>query len=175
MKRGVWVAISAALVSALTICSALASPAVTGMWDVGATAVARYRYEGHHVRLAVPFSFTLTLDDDGTYHAADISISCLPAGVTLPDARGTWRLGQGGRLHANPSLLGALRAGTDACLAGAQASVLTSRARVVVNGDGNRLDGTYGAILRVRYREGSELEHVRVRVTVSLDGTRRAE
>jgi len=175
MKRGVWIAISAALVSALTTWPVFASPAVTGIWDVSAMAVARYRYEGQPVRLEVPFTFTLTLDSDGTYRAADIDISCLPEGVTLPEAHGRWRLGQGGRLHAQPSLIGALREGTEACLAGARASVLTSRARVVVASEGNRLDGTYGAALGVRYREGNELETVRVRVVVSLVGTRRVE
>src|SRR5262245_29166552 len=175
MKRGVWVAISTALLSALTAWSALASPAVSGIWDVEATAVARYRYEGRPVRLEVPFSFTLTLDGDGTYRAADIDISCLPDGVTLPDAHGSWRLERGGRLHAQPSLIGALREGTEACLAGSRACVLTSRARVVVAGEGNRLDGTYGAILGVRYREGNELETVRVHVAVRLLGTRRGE
>jgi hypothetical protein len=78
-------------------------------------------------------------------------------------------------LHANPSLIGGLRERTEACLAGTRASVLTSRARVVVAGEGDRLDGTYGAVLGVRYREGNELENVRVRVVVSLVGTRRTE
>jgi len=175
MKRSVWVAISMVLMSALTPWPALASPAVTGAWDVSATAVARYRYEGRPVRLEVPFSFTVTFNDDGTYRAADIDISCLPEGVTLPEAQGRWRLGRGGRLHANPSLIGGLRERTEACLAGTRASVLTSRARVVVAGEGNRLDGTYGIVLGVRYRVGNELENVRVRVVVSLVGTRRTE
>jgi hypothetical protein len=174
MKRGVWVAIFTALVSALTTWPALASPAVTGIWDVTATAVARYRYEGRPVRLEVPFSFALTFDDDGTYRAADISISCLPEGVTLPEVQGTWRLGRGGRVRANPSLISALREGTESCLAGTRASVLASRARVAVAGEGDRLDGAYNAVLSVRYREGDELEHVRVRVVVTLVGTRRA-
>jgi hypothetical protein len=78
-------------------------------------------------------------------------------------------------LHAQPSLIGALREGTEACLAGALASVLASPARVVVASEGNRLDGTYGAALGVRYREGNELETVRVRVVVSLVGTRRVQ
>jgi len=52
--------------------------------------------------------------------------------------------------------------------------VLSSRARVVLAGEGDRLDGTYAALLGVRYREGNELENVRVRVVVSLVGTRRA-
>ena len=175
MKRGIRVAISTALMSALTTLPAFASPAATGIWDVSATAVARYRYEGRPVRLEVPFTFTLTLDGDGTYHAASIDISCLPEGVTLPDAQGTWRLGRSGRLRANPSLIGSLRSGTEACLAGARASVISSRARVVLAGEGDRLDGTSAAVLDVRYHEGNELEHVRVRVAVSLVGTRRAE
>jgi hypothetical protein len=175
MKRGVWVAISTALLSALTTWPALAAPAVTGIWDVTATAVARYRYEGRRLRLEVPFSFTLTFDDGGTYRAAGINTSCLPEGVTLSEVQGTWRLGRGGRLRANPSLIGALREGTEACMAGSRASVLTSRARVVVSGESNRLDGAYNAVLSVRYREGDELEHVRVRVAVSLVGTRRLE
>ena len=45
----------------------------------------------------------------------------------------------------------------------------------MVAGEGNRLDGTYGAVLGVRYRVGNELENVRVRVVVSLVGTRRTE
>jgi len=175
MKRGVWVAISTALMSALTTWPALASLTVTGVWDVSATAVARYRYEGRPIRLEVPFSVTLTFNDDGTYRAADVDISCLPGGVTLPEAQGRWRLGRGGRLQATPSLIGSLRKGTEACLAGTRASVFTSRARVVVAGEGNRLDGTYGAVLGVRYREGKELENVRVRVVVNLVGTRRTE
>jgi hypothetical protein len=116
MRRSVWVAISTVLMSALTPWPALASPAVTGAWDVSATAVARYRYEGRPVRLEVPFSFTVTFNDDGTYRAADIDISCLPEGVTLPEAQGRWRLGRGGRLHATPSLIGGLRERTEACL-----------------------------------------------------------
>src|SRR5262245_56132419 len=106
MKRGIRVAISTALMSALTTLTAFASPAATGVWDVSAMAVARYRYEGRPVRLEVPFTFTLTLDDDGTYRAAGIDISCLPERITLPDAHGRWRLGRGGRLYAQPSLIG---------------------------------------------------------------------
>ena len=50
-------------------------------------------------------------------------------------------------MRANPSLISALREGTESCLAGTRASVLTSRARVAVAGEGDRLDGSYHAVV----------------------------
>ena len=175
MKRGVWFAILAASVSALITRPALAVSAVAGTWDVAATAVARYRYEGRPRRIEVPFGFVVSFEDDGSYSAGSIHVSCQPDGVTLPEVRGTWRLGRGGRIHATPSLVSAFREGTEACVAGTRASVLTSHTRMAVAGEANRLEGVSEAVLRVRYREGDETEHVRVRVVVTLAGTRRVE
>jgi hypothetical protein len=72
-------------------------------------------------------------------------------------------------------LVGAIREAVEACVAGAHASVGASRARFQVLPDGEQLEGGFAASLRVRYRQGHELETVRVRLDASLAGTRRPE
>jgi len=150
-----------------------ASPTIVGTWDVTGSTVVRYRYEGHRVRLNMPLRFTLNFTEEKTYRVSGIAVSCTPAGATLPDVTGRWRIA-GGSVRGTAGLARAIRDAVEVCVAGSHASVDASRARFRVLPDGEQLEGRFAASLGVRYRQGHELESVRVRLAASLGGTRRA-
>ena len=150
---------------------AVASPTIVGSWDVTGSTAVRYHYEGRRVRMNVPLRFTMNFTEGKTYRASGIALSCIPGGATLPDVTGRWRIA-GGSVRGTAGLARAMRDAVEVCVAGAHASVDASRASFRVLPDGERLEARFAASLGVRYRQGHEVETVRVRLAASLAGTR---
>jgi hypothetical protein len=158
-------------VAALIPSVAVASPTIVGTWDVTGSTVVRYRYEGRRVRMNVPLRFTMNFSEGKTYRVSGIAVSCIPGGATLPDVTGRWRIA-GGSVRGTAGLARTIRDAVETCVAGVHPSVDASRARFRVLPDNEQLDARFAASLGVRYRQGHELETVRVRLVASLAGTR---
>lgn len=149
----------------------VASPTIVGTWDLTGSTVVRYRYEGRLVRTNVPLRFTMSFTEGRTYRVSGIAVSCIPEGATLPDVTGRWRIA-GGSVRGTAGLARAIRDAVETCVAGVHASVDASRARFRVLPDGEQLETRFAASLGVRYRQGHEVETVRVRLAATLAGTR---